>query len=134
MDIATYRLNQPWGQYSENHQKCITRWEGRDGVTITIFFFMFKPNSDMFRGIFGLTGQNKMKAYIKLTVVMRCQIVARKSVAPSSSNLWWRPAPRYACGQDQEFWRKKSFSTIIITPLPRRRPDFSECVTSMNFQ
>ena len=38
MDIATYRLNQPWGQCSENHVKCITRWEGRDGVTITIFF------------------------------------------------------------------------------------------------
>ena len=38
MDIATYRLNQPRVQCSENHLKCITRWEGRDGVTITIFF------------------------------------------------------------------------------------------------
>ena len=38
MDIATYRLNQPRGQCSENHLKCITKWEGRDGVTITIFF------------------------------------------------------------------------------------------------
>ena len=37
-DIATYRLNQPRGQCSENHLKCITRWEGRDGVTVTIFF------------------------------------------------------------------------------------------------
>ena len=37
-DIATYRLNQPGDQCSENHQKCIARWEGRDGVTITIFF------------------------------------------------------------------------------------------------
>ena len=37
-DIATYRLTQPRGQCSENHLKCITRWEGRDGVTITIFF------------------------------------------------------------------------------------------------
>ena len=37
-DIATYRLNQPRGQCSENHVKCITRWKGRDGVTITIFF------------------------------------------------------------------------------------------------
>ena len=36
-DIATYRLNQPRGQCSENHLKCITRWKGRDGVTITIF-------------------------------------------------------------------------------------------------
>ena len=37
MDIATYRLNQLRGQCSENHLKCITRWKGRDGVTITIF-------------------------------------------------------------------------------------------------
>ena len=37
-DIATYRLNQLRGQCSENHVKCITRWKGRDGVTITIFF------------------------------------------------------------------------------------------------
>ena len=27
-----------YGQCSENHLKCITRWKGRDGVTITIFF------------------------------------------------------------------------------------------------
>ena len=38
MDIATYRLNQPRGQCSENHLKYMTRWNGRDGVTITIFF------------------------------------------------------------------------------------------------
>ena len=37
-DIATYRLNQPRGHCSENHLKYITRWKGRDGVTITIFF------------------------------------------------------------------------------------------------
>ena len=38
LDIATYRLNQPRGQCSETHLKCITMWEGRAGVTITIFF------------------------------------------------------------------------------------------------
>ena len=37
VDIATTRLNQPRGRFSENHLKCITRWEGRDGVTITSF-------------------------------------------------------------------------------------------------
>ena len=37
MDIATYRLNQPVGQRSENHLKCIKGWKGRDGLTITIF-------------------------------------------------------------------------------------------------
>ena len=36
-DIAIYRLNQLRGQSSENHLKCITRWKGRDGVTITSF-------------------------------------------------------------------------------------------------
>ena len=45
----------------------------------------------------------KMKAYEKLTVVMCCQIVVKKSVAPSSGDFWRRPAPLYAGGQDQEF-------------------------------
>ena len=35
--LATTRLNPPRGQFSENHRKCITRWEGRDGVIITSF-------------------------------------------------------------------------------------------------
>ena len=42
MDIATYRLNQPKGKCSENHLKVITKWEGRDQVTITIFFPAYK--------------------------------------------------------------------------------------------
>ena len=33
---------------------------------------------------------------------MCCQIVARKSVAPSSGDFRRRPAPRYVCWQDQE--------------------------------
>ena len=41
MDIATYRLN-PRGQCSETHLKCIKMWEGRAGVTITIFFPAYK--------------------------------------------------------------------------------------------
>ena len=36
----------------------------------------------------------KMKAYGKLTVVMCCQVVARKSVAPSSSDFRRQSAPR----------------------------------------
>ena len=64
----------------------------------------------------GLLVKSKMNT--KLTVVMCCQILVRKSVAPSSGDFRQRPAPRYSCGQDQEFWRK-SFSKIIITPLPR---------------
>ena len=34
----------------------------------------------------GFLGKSKMKAYTKLTVVMCCQIVDRKSVAPSSGD------------------------------------------------
>ena len=45
---------------------------------------MFKPNSDTFRDIFWLPGLTKIKADKKLTVVMCCQIVARKSVAAIS--------------------------------------------------
>ena len=70
----------------------------------------------------------KMKAYKKLIVVMCCQIVARKSVAPSSGDFLWRPAPRSG------IFKKQSFSKIIITSLPRPLPDLRECVTSMNFQ
>ena len=118
MDIATSRLNQPRGQCSENCQKCITRWEGRDRVTITIFpaykgwtqdqlSIRRHPHKDLkltklcvgpiqtrLEAFLGFLGKTKMKAYTKLTVVMCCQIVARKSVAPSSGDFWWRPAPR----------------------------------------
>ena len=47
--------------------------------------------------------KTKINAYTKLTVVMYGQIVARKSVAPSSGDFRRGPAPRYVCGQDQEF-------------------------------
>ena len=56
---------------------------------------MFRPNSDTFRGILGFLAKTIMKAYTKLTVVMCCQIVARKSVVPQCSqkiqpyNLLW---------------------------------------------
>ena len=108
-DIATYRLHR--GQFL----KCITSWKGRDGVTITIFssihgmdkrppiyrktptyrfemnWIKFRLNSETFRGFLV---KIKMKAYEKLTVVMCWQIVARKSIAPSSGNFWRRSAPR----------------------------------------
>ena len=40
----------------------------------------------MFREFLGFLVKTKIKAYKKMTVVMRCQIVARKSVAPSSGD------------------------------------------------
>ena len=131
MDITTYWLNQPRGKCSKNHLKYIVRWEGRNGVTITIFFPAYKrwtqdqlslrrhPHEDLkctklclapiqtsSEAFLGFLGKTKMKAYTKLTVVTRCQIVAKRSETPSSGNFWRRPAPWYACGQDQEFWRK----------------------------
>ena len=83
MDIATFRLNQPRGQCSENYLKCIRMWERRYGVTISIFSIiqgmdtrpavykntpllgfeinkiMFRPNSDTFSCIFGLPRKNQ---------------------------------------------------------------------------
>ena len=58
----------------------------------------------------------KMKAYKKLTVLMCCQIVARKSVAPSSGDFQRRLAPRQACGPDPKFRRKLFFSKNFYTP------------------
>ena len=67
-----------------------------------------RSNSDTFRGIFGLPGQNQNTSLQKkLTVVMCCQIVAGKSLAPSSGDFRQQPAPRYACGQDQDIEEKK---------------------------
>ena len=132
LDIGTYRLNQPRGQFSENHLNCITRWEGRDGVIITIFFPAYKgwtrdqlcirrhpheylkwtklclgPNQTRLEAFLGFLAKTKMKSYTNQTVVVCCQIVARKSVAPASSDFRRRPVPRYVCGHDQEIWRKK---------------------------
>ena len=42
----------------------------------------------------GFLVKTKMKAYKKLTIVMCCQVVARKSVAPSSGDFRRRSAPR----------------------------------------
>ena len=94
----------------------------------------FGPIQKCSEAFLGLLVKTKVKAYTKLTIVMCCQIVARKSVAPSSGDFCRRLAPWYACGQDQRFWRKKNVRKIIITPLPRLRADFQKCVTSMNFQ
>ena len=60
------------------------------------------PIQTCLEAFLGFLVQTKMKAYTKLTVVMCCQIVAMKSVAPSSGDFRRRSAPRYACGQDQE--------------------------------
>ena len=95
---------------------CMTRWVGRGGVGIRCFsnihlrftrpsvykksrqyvfeknMVMFKPNSDQFRGIWGPPSEKKMKADTKLTVVMCCQIIAKRHTAPSSGRFRRRPA------------------------------------------
>ena len=53
---------------------------------------MFRPNSDTLKDMFWLPGQNQIKAYTKLTVVMCCQIFARKTVAPTSGDFQQQPA------------------------------------------
>ena len=53
--------------------------------------------------LLGFLDKPKMKAETKQTIVMCCQIVARKSVAPTSGDFCWRPVPWYAYGQDLEF-------------------------------
>ena len=50
---------------------------------------LFRPNSDSLEVFSGGLVKTKMKADTKLTVVMCCQILARKSVA-SSSGIFWR--------------------------------------------
>ena len=47
---------------------------------------MCRPNVDTFRGMFGFPGQNRNESLHK-TVVMCCQILDRKSVAPSSGDF-----------------------------------------------
>ena len=47
---------------------------------------MFGPNSDTLRGIFGLPGQNQNESLHKTNCRKCCQIVAGKSVAPSSGD------------------------------------------------
>ena len=58
------------------------------------------PIQTRLEAVLGFLVKTKMKAYTKLTVVMCCQIGARK---PSSGDFPQRSAPRYTCGQDQEF-------------------------------
>ena len=120
-------------------------WEGRDGVTIKIFFPAYKgwtpaqlcirrhPHKDLkwtklclgpiqtcLEAFLGFLAKTKMKAFTKLTVVMCCQIIARKSVAPYSGDFRRRLAPWYVCGHDLEFWRKKVLVKWILHHFCRR--------------
>ena len=76
-----------------------------------------KPKLGKFRGIFRLPGENKNKSLRKLTVVMCCHIVDRKSVAPSSRNFLLRPAPAlyFACIFvicDINLWKQNKINDI----------------------
>ena len=81
----------------------------------------------------GFLAKTKMKTYTKPTFVMRCQIVARKSVAPSSGYFGGDRRRGTPVDNIRNF-EEKSFNKIFITPIPQLRPEFRECVTSMNFQ
>ena len=88
-----------------SHKVCHIRRHSHEDLKCTeLNLGPIQTRSDAFLGFLGKT---KMKAYTKLTVVMCCQIVARKSVAQCSGNFRRRTAPKYVRGQDQEFLRKK---------------------------
>ena len=98
-------------------QTCVTSWVDTGGFGITCFsnahvrvtrqatfkrsrHYVFKNNIVLFRQIKrpkGLSVKTKMKAGTKLTVVMCCQIVDRKSTASSNDRFQQRPAPPLAC-------------------------------------
>ena len=68
---------------------------------------MFEMNKSTPRGVFGIPGQKKIKAYTKLTFVMCCQICDRRSVAPSSGDFCWRlqvTAQAGAAGEGEAAW------------------------------
>ena len=75
----------------------------------------------MSRGVFGLPGRNKNEFYTKLTVVMCCQISARRSVAPSSGDFCRRPSPRQASEKDKEL-KKKNNKKSLLDPFRSRGP------------
>ena len=127
-DIATYRLNQPRGKIIWNAKQGGKKEKGlplqsfssihgwtRDLLSIGRHQhkdlkwteLCLGPIQTRLEAFLVFLVKTKIKAYTKLTVVMCCQIVARKSVAPSRGDFRRRPALSYACGQDQEFWRKK---------------------------
>ena len=94
---------------------------------------MFRPNSDMLRGIFGLPGQNQNESLQKTDC---CNVLSDCCQEVCSAIQRRFPA---ATGAKVRLWtrsgilKKKSFSKILITPLPRPRLDFRKCVTSMSF-
>jgi hypothetical protein len=111
--------------------KWITRWEGRDGITLHRFpacrcweldqlFIRRHSNTDLkwtklFFGpiktrpetFLGFLEKTTMKTDTKLTVVMCCHIFERRSVAPSSSDFRRKPrAPRRIwCDKSPNVWR-----------------------------
>ena len=95
---------------------------------------MIRPKSDTLRSIFGLPGQNqnenihKTDCYNVLSYYCKdvCSAIYRRFPAATGAEvrIWTRSG----------ILKKKSFSKIIITPLPQPWPDLPECVTSMIFQ
>ena len=111
-------------------QLSIRRHPHEDLKCIKLCLGQIRTRSETFLGFLCKT---KMKAHTKLTVLMCCQIFARKSVSPSSSDFGGdrrRNTPVDKIGN----LKTKCFSKIVISLLLRTWPDFCECITSMNFQ
>ena len=93
------------------NQLSIRRHPHKDLKWTKIFLGPIQTDLEAF---LGFLGQTKMTAYIKRTVVMCCQIVTGKSVAPSSGDFRRQPEQRYTCGHYQEIWRKKVFVKYLL--------------------
>ena len=102
---------------------CMTRWVARGGVGNTLdafptyiygkqdHLYIRSPNNMFLKRTWlclhpiqtnleaseGLPVKTRRKADIKLNVVMSCQIVPKRSTAPSSGRFQRRPAPPLLC-------------------------------------
>ena len=68
--------------------------------------------------------KTKIKADAKETVVMCCQIVDWKTVAPSSGDFWDAIGAAVSLWAKSGILKKKTVGKKINTPVPQPRPDF----------
>ena len=75
-----------------------------------------------------------LSALVKSSSVSPKQVFDGKFIAPFKGDFRYRPPLRYACGQDQEFWRKKSLSKKLLHRFRGHIRGSAGEGTSWNFQ
>ena len=100
VELAPYRIFPNWA--SSTHKRllivsCLVSVVVKQQISARVCSQDCQKNK-LLEAFLGFLGKTKIKAYTQLTVVMWCQILA-----PSSGDFRRRLAPRYACGQDNEF-------------------------------